>query len=295
MKSVFSMAEKPVLQKKKRDQSNRRAGYQPKFTAGGRPSKRIPEFEKALLATIETGAPYRIACMACGISEDTFIEWRRKDPVFAQQVEKVSWQTALRLLKKIEAQGEKEFQANCWILERRFFESFSRPEVQLNLAIQNNVTENNLTIQITGAEYAVIEAEATKQREQVRKMFEHYRPQTLGNGERTGEIEVEATMTPEPQAPQSMQQVVITHRHGDEKRQAFWRTLVNSDPESLVSKETAVFAIRTLLVQLQGFKAHRARIDFDRDPVTLGDLFAMLEKLCGGASCWQLAQKLGDY
>jgi hypothetical protein len=48
-------------------------------------------------------------------------------------------------------------------------------------------------------------------------------------------------------------------------------------------------------VQLQGFKAHRARIDFDNDPPTLSDLFDKLEKLCGGSAGWQLAQKLGGY
>jgi hypothetical protein len=66
MATEFSTTEKPATAaaKKKRDQ--RRTG-EPKFSANGRPGKRTPQLEKNLLAAIETGAPYRIACMACGI------------------------------------------------------------------------------------------------------------------------------------------------------------------------------------------------------------------------------------
>jgi hypothetical protein len=56
-----------------------------------------------------------------------------------------------------------------------------------------------------------------------------------------------------------------------------------------------VFAIRAILAQLIGYKAYRTQIDFADDPVTVGDLFALLEKLCGGSSGWQLAQKLGEH
>jgi hypothetical protein len=71
--------------------------------------------------------------------------------------------------------------------------------------------------------------------------------------------------------------------------------LVTSDPQSLVSRETAMFAVRAILMQLQGFKAHRAQINFDSNPTTLGDLFEKLERLCGGVGGWQLAQSLAGY
>jgi hypothetical protein len=50
-----------------------------------------------------------------------------------------------------------------------------------------------------------------------------------------------------------------------------------------------------LLVQTIGYKAHRTQIDFADDPVTVDDLFALLEKLSGGSADWQLAQKLRGY
>jgi hypothetical protein len=44
-----------------------------------------------------------------------------------------------------------------------------------------------------------------------------------------------------------------------------------------------------------GYKAHRSQIEFADDPVTLGEQFDKLEKLCGGASGCQMAQKLGGF
>jgi hypothetical protein len=111
-----------------------------------------------------------------------------------------------------------------------------------------------------------------------------------GNGE--GMVDdVEMTTAPEPEQ-QVAEVPIITHKPGDERNRSFWRMLVSSDPGLLVAKETAIFAIRTLLTQVIGFKVNRVRIDFSSDPVTLGDLFSLLEKL-SGAGGWQLAQKLG--
>jgi hypothetical protein len=41
-------------------------------------------------------------------------------------------------------------------------------------------------------------------------------------------------------------------------------------------------------------KANRVTVNFADEPVTLGDMFGLLEKL-GGPAGWQLAQKLGGY
>src|ERR1700741_1661606 len=81
----------------------------------------------------------------------------------------------------------------------------------------------------------------------------------------------------------------------DAQNPGFWHALVGSASERKVANETAIFAIRTLLTQVIGYKARRAQIDFDRDPITVEDLFTTLEKLCGGAAGWQLAQKLAGY
>jgi hypothetical protein len=86
----------------------------------------------------------------------------------------------------------------------------------------------------------------------------------------------------------------ISHRETDAQNPGSWHALVGSAPKRKVARATAVFALRTILVQVQGFKAHRAQITFDNDPVTIAELFDRLEKLSGPAG-WQLAQKLGGY
>ena len=76
---------------------------------------------------------------------DAFAEWRRRDPSFAMCVDKTAAQGAIKRLKKIEQHGEENFAALSWMLERRFPQEFSRPEVQLHLAVQNNIAMNKNT------------------------------------------------------------------------------------------------------------------------------------------------------
>jgi hypothetical protein len=180
MPAPFSDSAKTVEKKQKPKRIQVRAG--PKFTAHGRPCKRTPALDKALLRAISAGAPYKIACLACGISEDAFTDWRRKDPGFARQVEEASGKMALRLLGKIEKQADENFSAAAWILERRFAENFARPEIQFNMVAQNNVTDNHLTIVISAEEAKQLNAQGEECREKVRRMVEEYQLRR-GNGD----------------------------------------------------------------------------------------------------------------
>lgn len=115
----------------------------------------------------------------------------------------------------------------------------------------------------------------------------------MGNGEKARDA-VEAKAGIEEPVPQARAPAIISHKAGDEKNQAFWHALVSTDPQTLVAKATAIFAIRNILLELQGLKAHRTEIDFRGDPVTLDDLFALLEKL-SGPSGWQLLQRKAGF
>jgi hypothetical protein len=148
----------------------------------GRPTKRTPQLEEDLLKAVATGAPYAICCASVGISLDCFMDWKRADPDLAERVEKTAAQSAMRLLSKIQKHATDNFAAASWILERRFPELFSRPEVQLNLIQQNNTTVNALSITITPEEVRDIEAVMEPVRASVREMFDRYRP-NHGNGE----------------------------------------------------------------------------------------------------------------
>jgi len=128
----------------------------------------------AILKVIATGAPYMICCAARGLAYDSFMTWKREDLEFAARVEEASAKAALRLLSKIEKQADVNFASAAWLLERRWPELFSRPEVQLNLIQQNNLTENHLSITISPEEVREIEAESAPSREKVRRMVEEY-------------------------------------------------------------------------------------------------------------------------
>jgi hypothetical protein len=149
---------------------------------GGRKTKKTEQTVKALLQAIATGAPYTICCQAVGIHLDTFMGWKQTDTEFAAKVEQTAAKAALRLLGKIEEQATDNFAAASWILERRFPELFSRPEVQLNLIQQNNTTVNALSITIAREEIREIEAVAEPVRASVRQMFDRYKP-NHGKGE----------------------------------------------------------------------------------------------------------------
>jgi hypothetical protein len=53
--------------------------------------------------------------------------------------------------------------------------------------------------------------------------------------------------------PQTADPVIITHKAGDEKSQAFWRMLVSGDPETaLVAKATASFVCQSIATETIG-------------------------------------------
>jgi hypothetical protein len=148
------------------------------------------------MRAIATGAPYRICCSAVGIAYDTFMDWKATDPEFELLVEQAASKTALRLLRKIEAQVDDNFAAGAWLLERRWPELFSRPEVQLNLIQQNNVAHDHLTIVISAEEAKELNARGEETREKVRAMFAEYQQRRGGKGngaggQRTVEVQAE--------------------------------------------------------------------------------------------------------
>jgi hypothetical protein len=247
----------------------------------GRPSKKTPETIERILRVARTGLPLKFAAQAGSIDVETLSQWVAKDPELEQALTRARLEAVeerWQLIKRA-AEGYKEnppdWRAVAWQLERTNLD-FARPEVALNLAMQNN-TVNHLTINITGQEYAAIESEAEPIREKVRAMLTKYRPST-GNGDGVHDIE------PPP----------ITHSENDAQNPAFWRRLVTSPPECKIAKNTAVFAARTLLQQVMGYRANRMEVVFTDDPVTVEDLFALLEKL-GGPASWQKAQQLGGF
>jgi len=117
----------------------------------GRPTKRTKAVLTPLFEAIRIGVPYKLACMAAGITYDCFNKWRQNDPAFDAQVEQAAAQPAVKLFKTIREQAPETWQSGAWALERRYPEMFAKPEAQLNIvataqAAAINGTPHNVQI-----------------------------------------------------------------------------------------------------------------------------------------------------
>lgn len=277
---LLKMPAKPV--------QSRRAKNQPKFTADGRPGKRTPQLEKDLLAAIATGAPYRVACMAVGISDDAFTEWRRRDPEFRQKVEQAAGQTALSIMKRIREHGEENFSALAWILERRFPGDFGRPEAQFQISMMSNSVTNN-TLVITAE---VADSVVKRQKEvhsKIEKLFESRRlKNAAGNG--ASKKEPEPAVEMEVEAEVVLPAITLP---AGEPSPAWWTSLSQGGNERLVAQEAAIYVCRTLLREVRGPVHTRNTAVVFSEPVTLRDLHEKIQRLVGPAG-WQLMVKKGE-
>jgi len=125
----------------------------------GRPTKRTEAVLKPLFKAIRIGVPYKLACMAAGISYDCFNHWRKQDPEFDSQVEQAAAESAVKLFNTIRQQAPETWQSGAWALERRYPEMFAKPEAQLNIvataqaAAINGTPHNVQTIVVRDLEF----------------------------------------------------------------------------------------------------------------------------------------------
>lgn len=102
---------------------------------GGRPSKFTPERRRAILDAIGKRIPYILAAESNGICEDTLYAWLnqgiedRKNGIdsefaqFSEDLKRVEREKIEHHLNKIDA-NVKNWQADAWILERRWYKLF---------------------------------------------------------------------------------------------------------------------------------------------------------------------------
>ena len=97
---------------------------------GGRPSKFSPTLQLKICTTIADGATYAEAAEAAGIDYTTLLRWKQAGEKakggqyyeFCKALKKAEDQSESTLLSRIVKAGTdpKHWQANAWILERRF-------------------------------------------------------------------------------------------------------------------------------------------------------------------------------
>jgi len=277
----------------------------------GRPTKCTPEVTACIAESISLGLTDHEAAAIAGVSLFTLSRWRR-DPEFSDALRKA---TAIRLqnrLKTIESRVD-NWQAVGWLVERQLPSRFARPEIQLNLIQQNNVTANALSITISAAEVKQIEDAASTERQNVREMFARYRQGAVdyGNGGEKRLLDVEAeqveTESTEDEAvrkrardkfaqynpEQPARQMPIVRKDGDEMRTGFWDLFASGDTERAVEYNTARFVAKEIVRLCLGPKAAQS-VAFDPSSICVADVLAEIQRLSGPAG-WALINKKSGY
>jgi hypothetical protein len=146
---------------------------------GGRPTVFQPALIKKVADCFFDGLTDEETALLCGIDEKTIR--RARAAQFCPAIKKAEAGRLQFYLQKIRDGKQRDWVRIAWFLERRYPERFARPEIQLSF--NNSYTQNNLSINISGAEAKQIEAEAKPIRDEVSSMFAKYRP---GNGNGNG-------------------------------------------------------------------------------------------------------------
>jgi hypothetical protein len=115
------------------------------------------------------------------------------------------------------------------------------------------------------------------------------------NGQIISQSEAKAIETQAEWVNQHVQQMFSKYRP-TLRSPAFWRLLVQSDPEKArVARATASFICRVVLAEVLGSRSAGMRLEFSEDPVRLSDVLGAIERAVGGSSSWELMQKKAGY
>lgn len=143
----------------------------------GRPTVLTPSVISKIAQCFFDGFTDSDTAFFCSIDEKTIR--RARNGGFCPEIKMAELAKKKLALEKIRTGVGANWQGMAWFLERRYPKEFSRPEIQLSL--QNNYTQNNLSINISKADAKEIESEAAPVRTKIEGMFKAYRPQ-IGNG-----------------------------------------------------------------------------------------------------------------
>jgi hypothetical protein len=268
----------------------------------GKPTKKTPQAQARILEVARSGLPLKFAAQAGDITYDALLSWQQRDPEFARELSQArlaaveqKWQLIQKAAEdRLDADGNLvkagDWKSLAWSLERAWPAEFARPEIALSL--NNNFTQNTLSITISAAEADQIEAQSEPVRQKVAAMFAAYQPlRGRGNGEGPRTVELEA----EP-ASRAAELAPIERRAGDEQRPTFWLQFVSSDGERRVEKNCAIFVTKMITDEVVGRgRGNQAIVAFKNDPITVGEVISVIEKLCGGPSGFQLLQRKAGY
>ena len=91
----------------------------------GRKGKYNPERVAALCRYIQMGLSNLAACNQCNINQDTYYQWLKVHPEFADAIKQAQERAEAVNLSFIHEARKKSWVAAAWLLERRFPEKYS--------------------------------------------------------------------------------------------------------------------------------------------------------------------------
>jgi len=113
----------------------------------GRPSKRTPEIEAAIVECIRLGMSIPQTCDACGISHTQFRNWRKHYREFQDLIRRAEAEAVklhLAVIQSAAASG-KSWQAAAWFLERKHPEQWGKTET-LSIESRKDAVRDAITI-----------------------------------------------------------------------------------------------------------------------------------------------------
>jgi hypothetical protein len=90
-------------------------------------TKYTPERSRAICEALELGTPRTHAAAAAGIDDSTFYDWLKHFPHFSNAVKAAEARCIQTRLERIRTAGQSgSWQADAWVLERRFSNEFGK-------------------------------------------------------------------------------------------------------------------------------------------------------------------------
>lgn len=93
-----------------------------------RPTKRSPEIEQAILASLQIGNTYEDSCLAAGIDRVTLWRWLKDDATFRNAIERAQAIARQRFVGQVAQAAQTSWQAAMTMLERRDPDHWARRE-----------------------------------------------------------------------------------------------------------------------------------------------------------------------
>lgn len=101
-------------------------------------------FDKQLITDVvlnyvRSGLFIKQACLAAGISERTWREWKAKDPPLSAALKKAEAEFERTHIQNITTHAAKDWKASAWMMERKFPERYAKreaPEVKVRQSVE---------------------------------------------------------------------------------------------------------------------------------------------------------------